>query len=80
MAAALFLRCAETSVKELLAKGALIGIKVTTNYYQFFGYQPLECILFRVTNLMLVHTNALALKMIGAKEGQKTTDLSRTSL
>lgn len=86
--ASLFLRCPEADVKTLFRSGKLNGIKMTTNNFQFFGYQLLEYILGQSTDhkamssspIMSNSPNGGVDRIIRAKEVQDLTGLSRTTL
>ncbi len=82
--ASLFLRCPESDIKKLLAKGKINTITITDKDYQFFGYQLLEYILSQTTDHQPAPNNSNPMtgidRIIRAKEVQNLTGLSRTTL
>jgi len=79
--AALFLRCPITELQKLQTKRKIEYIQVTNNQSEFFGYQLVDYILNSIQGKLTPEPKSDGVeRIINAKEVQRLTGLSRTSI
>jgi len=79
--AALFLRCPITELQKLQTKRKIEYIQVTNNQSEFFGYQLVDYILNSIQGKLTPEPKSNGVeRIINAKEVQRLTGLSRTSI
>ena len=79
--AALFLRCPITELQKLQTKRKIEYIQVTNSQSEFFGYQLVDYILNSIQGKLTPEPKSDGVeRIINAKEVQRLTGLSRTSI